>query len=165
MATAVESALKDLRAISANIDLPDIAKLGLGDIAARVVRDFQIKTGDGVELDISMQVVSASFRVKIALYRLLQESLANTFRHARHAPCRVKLRSTSLALSIEISDQGPGFDPVAVLQKKRLGLAGMRQRIEMLGGSFDLVTTPNVGTTIHVSIPLEEAKEEDGPHN
>jgi signal transduction histidine kinase len=152
---AIESALKDLRALSANIELPDIARLELSDIAERVVRDLQVKTGVRAELSCQGAPVPASFRVKVALYRLLQESLANTVRHAPGKPAMVLLRTTPNQLHVEVHDQGSGFDPVEAASKGRLGLRGMQQRVEVLGGVFALHSTPGAGTLIRVCLPLE----------
>lgn len=158
---AIESAVKDLRALSANIELPDIALLSIDAIAQRVVRDHHIKTGVVVELITTKQNIPTSFRNKVALYRLLQESLANSYRHANNSACRVSLKRMVNALLVEISDKGPGFDPQAALKKKRLGLVGMRQRIEVLGGSFQLITTIGIGTTILVTLPLLDVEDDD----
>ena len=158
---AIESAVKDLRALSANIELPDIALLSIDAIAQRVVRDHHIKTGVVVELVTTKQNIPASFREKVAVYRLLQESLANAYRHAHDAACRVSLKTMSNGLVVEISDKGPGFDPQVALKKKRLGLIGMRQRIEVLGGSFQIITTIGIGTTILVSLPLLDLELDD----
>jgi signal transduction histidine kinase len=151
---AVESALHDLRAISTNLDLPDIEGFNLAAIASRVVRDFQIKTGMTVKLDILMGHDSASFRVKVTLYRLLQESLANTLRHAQCRDCSVILRGNSSYLTVEVRDAGPGFDPVEAAKRGRLGLQGMRQRIEVLGGEFELTSVIGQGTQIRARLPL-----------
>jgi signal transduction histidine kinase len=151
---AIESAIKDLRAMTADIELPDIALLSIDAIAERVVRDFNIKTGVVVDLDLPKEQVQASFRDKIAIYRVLQESLANAYRHAPNASCHVILKTRTNSLIVEISDKGPGFDPQAAIKKKRLGLVGMRQRIEVLGGSFQLITTLGAGTTILVTLPI-----------
>jgi signal transduction histidine kinase len=151
---AIESALKDLRALSADIELPDIARLELADIAARVVRDLQVKTGVAVDLQTRGAPVPASFRIKVALYRLLQESLANTVRHAAGSAARVLLTVTQQQLQVEVRDQGPGFDPAAAARKGRLGMRGMQQRVEVLGGVFELQSTPGAGTLIRVSLPL-----------
>jgi signal transduction histidine kinase len=151
---AVESALRELRAMSADIELPDIAQLGPQAIAARVVRDFQVKTGTSVLLLGAVPPIDVAFRVKVALYRVLQESLANTVRHAQGKDCRVELSVNGNDLTVEISDKGPGFDPRAVASKGRLGLHGMRQRIEVLGGSFELQTQEGSGTAIRVTFPL-----------
>jgi signal transduction histidine kinase len=155
---AVQSALKDLRAISSNLELPDIEALDPCGIAARVVRDFQAKTGASVALEVVLPVVVLSFRVKVTLYRLLQESLANAFRHAQCKGCRVVLSGSADSLIVEISDRGPGFDPIAAVKKGRLGLQGMRQRVEVLGGVFEIHSVIGVGTVIHVSLPLNTSE-------
>jgi signal transduction histidine kinase len=159
---AVQSALTDLRAISADLDLPDIGRLAPADIAHRVVRDFQVKTGCHVKLTTSTCELATSFRVKVTLYRLLQESLANTYRHAQCTDCRVTLTGSADVLMVEISDRGPGFDPQVALAKERFGLHGMRQRAEVLGGMFDLKSEPGAGTTIRVILPLNSLGHEDG---
>jgi len=158
---AVESALGDLCAISADLQLPDIEPLSLEEIAGRVVRDYQTKTGANVSLDATVPDVATSSRVKITLYRLLQEALANTFRHANCMNPHVRLKGDSDSLSIEVTDDGPGFDADAAAQKGRLGLSGMRQRVEVLGGSFDLHSVLGKGTTVRMHLPLREAYAHD----
>lgn len=150
---AVQSALTDLRAISSNFELPDIEALAPAAIAERVVRDFQEKTGKNVRLVNHLPDITASFSAKVTLYRVMQESLANTFRHAQCKDCEVVLKGTADYLSVEISDQGPGFDPQAALEKERLGLRGMRQRVEVLGGIFELSSVIGRGTRIRISLP------------
>jgi signal transduction histidine kinase len=159
---AVQSALTDLRAISADLDLPDIGRLTPTDITERVVRDFQVKTGCHVKLTTATPPVAASFRLKVTLYRLLQESLANSYRHAQCTDCSVTLSGNTDVLIVEISDKGPGFDPQAALNKGRFGLHGMRQRAEVLAGSFDLQSELGAGTTIRVTLPLKSLGHEDG---
>jgi signal transduction histidine kinase len=151
---AVQSALTDLRAISSNLELPDIEDMGVPAIAERVVRDFQMKTGMNIKLDVRLEDVAASFRSKVSLYRLLQESLANSFRHAQCKDCSVVLRGNADNLTVEISDGGPGFDPAEAVKKRRLGLQSMRQRVEVLGGSFELASRPGSGTLIRAILPL-----------
>ena len=158
---AVQSALTDLRAISADLELPDIGPLGPGEIAARVVRDFQIKTGGQVTLLDLCPSGIASFRAKVTLYRLLQESLANAWRHAQCKNCRVVLHGQADMLVVEISDQGPGFDLDQARTKGRLGLRGMRQRVEVLGGAFEIESAPGRGTLIRVHLPLVSVEDDN----
>lgn len=151
---AVQSALNDLRAISSNLDMPDIECMDPAAVTARVVRDFQAKTGKSVKLVVRLPDVTASFRVKVALYRLLQESLSNAFRHAECEDCTVLLKGNADCLTVEVSDKGPGFDPELAAKKGRFGLRGMHQRVEVLGGKFELLSTLGSGTMIRVSLPL-----------
>jgi signal transduction histidine kinase len=162
---AVQSALTDLRAISSDLDLPDINAFNLQEVAARVVRDFQTKTGSTVELVTHDAQRAASFRVKATLYRLLQESLANTYRHADAKDCKVVLSGNKESVTVEICDDGPGFDPMSVIKKERLGLTGMRQRIEVLGGHFEIDSTRGAGTVIRVTLPLTPEGKEIEQHD
>ena len=156
---AIESAIKDLRGISADIELPDIERLYPADIAARVVRDVHSKAGGTIEMNVSRAPLQASFRTKVALYRLLQESLANTVRHAPGKPSRLEIDTVGNMLRVQVSDEGPGFDVNVAARKGRLGLRGMRQRVEVLGGEFELRTAPGAGTHIRVLLPLTSENE------
>jgi len=156
--TAIKSALADLRSICAGLRLPDIEQLTVNEIAARAVDDYQCKTGARVVLLASADNTAASLPVKIALYRLLQESLANGFRHAAAAGQRVEIKTEGNRLLVEISDDGSGFDRRAAAREDHLGLVGMRERVEVLGGSFDLHSQPGMGTVIQVNLPLVVAE-------
>jgi signal transduction histidine kinase len=167
---AVQSALLDLRAISSDLELPDIGPLGAAELVARVVRDFQGKTGTVVNVQTSTAAAATgatgdlpepSFRVKVTLYRLLQESLSNAHRHAQGRQCRVLLHHDGTSLHVEISDSGPGFDTQAAVAEAQLGLRGMRQRVEVLGGTFELRSAPAAGTTIRVTLPLHPDGHDD----
>jgi signal transduction histidine kinase len=159
---AVQAALTDLRAISGDLQLPDIDHLTVEQLAGRVVRDYESKTTAKVGLQSSVSGVNASERVKITLYRLLQESLANAFHHAKCENCRVILTADEHTLRVEVADDGPGFDLRVAMEKGRLGLAGMRERVEVLGGTFELVSGLGKGTTIRASLPLISLEEDDG---
>jgi signal transduction histidine kinase len=60
-----------------------------------------------------------------------------------------------------VIDDGPGFDLRAAMEKGRLGLAGMRERVEVLGGTFELVSGLGRGTTVRASLPLASAEQDD----
>lgn len=158
---ALQSALDDLRAISSDLQLPDIRHLTLPELAARVVRDYESKTGAAVELQCSVPDVAGSTRVKITLCRVLQESLANAFRHANGKNCRVHVTGTQDDITIRVSDDGPGFQPGSASERRkgRLGLAGMRERVEVIGGTFDIQSAANKGTTVIATLPLTSPEE------
>jgi signal transduction histidine kinase len=85
---------------------------------------------------------------------LLQESLANGFRHASGVSQRVEIIGRDGQLVVEVADAGKGFDPQAVSADGHLGLAGMRERVEILGGTFDVESAPGAGTVIRARLPL-----------
>jgi len=159
--SALKSALDDLRSISSGLQLPEIERLQTGEIAARAVRDYERKTGAKVRLAATSDLPEASLPVKITLYRLLQESLANGFRHGRGADQRVEVSSADGQLAVSVRDGGPGFDPPKAASEGHLGLAGMRERVELLGGSFQLQSAPGRGTVIRASLPMRVAGADD----
>lgn len=159
---AIDSALKDLRAISGGLRLPEIDRLGITEIAERAIRDYEGKTGIRVRLQATAPQKAAPLPVRIALYRLLQESLANGYRHAGGRGQCVVLSYDGADVLIEIGDEGPGFDLAEAAHKGRLGLTGMRDRIEVLGGSFAVESESSRGTTIRVRLPLTVPEVEHG---
>jgi signal transduction histidine kinase len=151
--TGLESALGDLRSISAGLLLPEINDLSTNEIAGRALRDYERKTGAKVTLATTGDPVEVSLPVKITLYRLLQESLANGFRHASGIDQRVALSHSASQLIVEVRDDGPGFDASEAASAGRVGLAGMRERVQALGGSFELHAALGHGTLIKASLP------------
>jgi two-component system sensor histidine kinase NreB len=97
-------------------------------------------------------------QLDIALYRIAQEALVNAARHAGAAKVSVRLFGGHNAVVLSVEDDGKGFD-VDAFQAQRsarrgLGLVGMRERSEMLGGSFQLESSPEHGTRVQVQLPL-----------
>jgi len=152
---SVTSALKDLRAISVGLRLPDLTHLSPEEVAQRAVRDYQRKTGRTVTLKLEDLPADAPVPIKITLYRVLQESLMNGFAHAGGANQSVYLRQANGSLVAEVSDDGKGFELQVAGQDGHLGLAGMRERVELLSGTFDIDTAPGQGTRVCVTIPLK----------
>jgi len=153
--TALESALADLRTISAGLRLPELTQLSPAEVAERAVSDYESKTGLTVGLVLATLPETAPLPVKIALYRLLQEALVNGFRHAAGAEQNIRVGIDRGQLSVEIADRGAGFDLQAVPKDGHLGLAGMQERVETLGGTFQIQTAPQQGTAIRAWLPLE----------
>jgi signal transduction histidine kinase len=89
---------------------------------------------------------------KIALRMVVQEGLTNVRKHSGASSVSVVLRGTPGATELTIHDDGRGFDPRA-LGQGRLGLAGVRDRVKLLGGDVKVDSTPNNGATLWVRLP------------
>ena len=152
--SAVRDALTEMRAISAGLRLPQLDSRSVAEVAARAIDDHQRRSRATVERQLVGLPEQAPLAIKIALLRTLQEALSNSARHGRGADVRVKVASDFEALRLTVEDNGPGFDPKQVERSGRLGLSGMRERAELLGGSFEVHSAPGKGTTIRVSWPL-----------
>lgn len=94
---------------------------------------------------------------RTVLFRVAQEALTNVVRHARASKVEVNIQKLPDHVSMKISDDGKSFSVenfMAGTGTKRLGLLGMRERLEMVGGSFTVESVPGVGTTVIAQIPL-----------
>jgi signal transduction histidine kinase len=159
---ALQSALTDMRAILRGLRLPEIEQLSVADTVRRAVSDHERKTGLVVPLSIGNVPDEAPLPVRISVFRLLQESLANGFRHGGASNQRVTLDVVDAQLIVEVSDEGRGFDPKALIDGGHLGLQGMRERVELLGGRFEVQSAPDRGTVVRASLPLAQQSHEYG---
>jgi len=94
---------------------------------------------------------------RTVLYRVAQEALTNVARHARASRVDISIQKLPRAVGLTIKDDGKSFQVERVLHaktNKRLGLLGMRERVEMVGGCLRVESAPGQGTTIRAEIPL-----------
>ncbi|MFQ5923486.1 MAG: sensor histidine kinase [Anaerolineales bacterium] len=152
---ALESGLAELRTISSGLRLPELEPLTTGEVTERAVRDYERKSGQRVAMKVEKAPKNAPMPTKITLYRVIQEALANGFRHAAGTGQVVRLWSSGSQLHVEILDAGEGFDPLAAPKDGHLGLAGMRERVQVLGGTFSVDTAPGRGVRVFATIQLD----------
>jgi signal transduction histidine kinase len=152
--SAVRDALSDLRAISAGLRLPELERMTLAELASRAIDDHTRRSRVMVQRRLESLPDQAPLPIKIALLRTLQEALSNATRHGRGSEVRVELVDAAGWLRLTVSDSGPGFDTRSAERSGGLGLAGMRERAELLGGAFEVTSTPGVGTRVEACWPL-----------
>jgi signal transduction histidine kinase len=100
---------------------------------------------------------------RTVLFRVAQEALTNVSRHAHASRVEVSLQKFAATLSLKIKDDGKAFQVQRVLRaqgSKRLGLLGMRERVEMIGGTFGIESAAGKGSTIQVIIPFTEHRKD-----
>ncbi|MGP1679790.1 MAG: sensor histidine kinase [Burkholderiales bacterium] len=154
----LDSAQQDVRSLSKGLHLPNIEELSLADVARRVVRDYKGSSGMVAELTINNVPEDGPLPVKITLFRLLQESLANGFRHGGAVKQHILLGTSDNRLQVVVRDEGKGFDPKATETEGHLGLQGMRERVEILGGTFYVWSAVGKGTVVRADLPLTSGK-------
>jgi signal transduction histidine kinase len=154
---ALQGALSEVRAISSGLALPELDVLSLRGVVTRVVRAHEQRTRTSVGLSIGDLPDLVSLPVKITVYRLIQEALNNAYRHAGGVGQQVRVAAANNTLSIDVSDQGPGF--VAVCDTdvctEHLGLVGMRDRVASMGGQFLMRSEPGCGTRVSAVLPMQ----------
>ncbi|AHG45031.1 histidine kinase [Rhizobium leguminosarum bv. trifolii CB782] len=152
--SSLAEAMTEIRSICSGLVLPQIEKSSITEIVTRVVEAHQRKTETHVETVIDDDGPEPAPAVKICIYRFVQEALNNAYRHGGGIQQTVKAVSQDGHVHVEVSDRGDGFDPIEV-RPTSLGLVGLRERIDSLGGSFD-VKTGEGGTTVTMTFePME----------
>lgn len=151
---ALNEAMRDIRNICNGLSLPEIEAQQLDDTIRQIARAHEQRTGTGVELDVEASRVSVPHPVKICAYRFVQEGLNNAFRHAGGAGQKVECRIADGRLQIMISDAGKGGEAASAGPGDGLGLAGLRERVESLGGTFDFARMPDGGSRLSMSVGL-----------
>jgi signal transduction histidine kinase len=132
--------------------------LGLIPALHSYMTGFTKATGIRVSLTAFAGVKELNSAKRTALYRVAQEALTNIARHAQASRGEVIIERLANDVRMQIKDNGKSFDVERVLRSKRirrLGLLGMRERVEMIGGRFMVESAPGQGTTIQAQIPFD----------
>jgi two-component system sensor histidine kinase NreB len=156
----VERVLEELHRLAMDLRPASLDHLGL----AAALRQHVAMVNEKYGLTAKFELVGIRDRLpedmETALYRIVQEALNNVARHARAKCVDVVLEQREDNLILVIEDDGVGFDPQVTLNKGgRLGLFGMRERAEMLGGQLIIESAAGKGTTLVVEVPY------DNPHS
>jgi signal transduction histidine kinase len=139
--------------------------LGLIPALHTFMKIFREQTGIRVSLAAFAAIEQVNGDKRTVLYRVAQEALTNVARHAQATEAEVTIQKLDGAIRMEIKDNGKGFlqDRLPPPKKnKRLGLLGMRERVEMVNGSFTIESAPGKGTTVQAQVPLASDKPEKG---
>ena len=159
----LESSLGDIRDLLGTFRAPEFASRELTEIVEDIIIQHESITNGAVTLEMLKPLSgNVTLPVKIALCRILQESLANIRRHAGVENAAVELKMEEKRLIVEVSDQGRGFEPpplegpLATEKHEHLGLRGMRERAELVGGRLIVESQPGVGTRVRVEVPVYE---------
>jgi signal transduction histidine kinase len=135
--------------------------LGLIPALHSFVKGFSKQTRVHVSLTAYAAVEQLDGVKRTVLYRVAQEALTNVARHAHASRVDLNIQRLPRAVCLTINDNGKSFQVARVLhvkKNKRLGLLGMRERVEMVGGSLDIESAPGKGTTIRAQIPFTNGK-------
>jgi len=145
---ALNDALQELRSLSAGLTIPELQELSAREAITRVIKRHESRTSTTVSHDLHNLPEILSTPTKICLYRLVQEGLNNAYRHGAGIDQRIDVSVQGSLLFLTISDGGPGMDVDDVSKindADHLGLRGMRERVESLGGDFQITRTDKFG--------------------
>ncbi len=154
--TSLQQALQEMRAIAAGFGLPHLESITLIELLKRVIRSHEQRTGTKVILSFDNLPNQTDLSIKITVYRLIQEALNNAHQHAGGMGQQVQVEYEVDYMLIKVLDAGPGFDPTRSINwDEHLGLSGMRERVESLGGLFKIESETGRGTKVIARLPLQ----------
>ena len=152
--TQIDTTIKTVRRISTELRPGMLDDLGLAAAIEWQAREFQKRTGVHCEVRVPTQDLQLTRAQSTGLFRIFQETLTNVARHANAQRVVTTLAHEADALTLSVQDNGRGIQPSERAGARSLGLLGMRERTELLGGAFDIRGAPGEGTTVRVRIPL-----------
>jgi signal transduction histidine kinase len=158
----VENSIKEVRTISYLLYPPMLDEMGLKSAISWYLEGFSARSGIQSTLQMQADFGRLSREAEVALFRVLQESLTNIHRHSGGSTAAIRLLIDKGMAILEIKDNGKGIAPKLLEQSspdwtgiQGVGLRGMTERMEQLGGRLELVSDPS-GTTVRAMIPAAE---------
>jgi signal transduction histidine kinase len=142
--------------------------LGLIPALHSSMKNFTARTGVRTHLTAFAEVEQLDTARRTVLFRVAQEAMTNVARHAKANRVEVNIQKLHGAARMDVKDDGRSFQVNHILQargNKRLGLLGMRERVEMVGGTFCVESAPGMGTTVRVEFPFAHVPKEALKHS
>ena len=159
-AELVSRCTAEIRTISYLLHPPLLDEMGLRSAIAWFAEGFAERSGIAVIIDIPEDLMRFPAEVETNVFRIVQQGLANIHRHSSSKTARIRLSTNDLHLSVEISDDGQGLAPEVLARFRNnaqlpgVGIAGMRERIKGMRGTFNILSGDH-GTTITATIPYQ----------
>jgi PAS domain S-box-containing protein len=153
----IDQAIQTVRRIATDLRPAVLDDFGLLAAMEWQLGEFQQRAGIETQWASNASEAALDGDAAVAVFRVFQESLTNIGRHAAATRVDVRVKVSREALAFEVIDNGRGITPQELRSAKSLGLAGMRERLRLLGGELQLRGQPGQGTTVAVRVPLPAA--------
>ncbi len=150
----LDDTVKSFRRILSDLRPVLIDDIGLEAAMDAFIKDFQTKNDIVTEFIVHLNEIVLPENINLTLYRVLQESLNNILKHANAKSVLVSIKLLNNNVVLTIIDDGVGFDTNKSKSKSSFGLMGMEERINIIGGEFEINSVIEEGTTLKVSIPI-----------
>lgn len=155
----LQHGIREVRTVSHLLHPPLLDESGLISAIRWYVEEFSKRSKIAVTLELDEDEDRLSQEIKTAVFRIVQEALTNVYRHSKAQVAWVEIESDPTCLQLRIKDDGHGIPPsmssTAPNRKTGVGLASIRERATLLGGTF-AIRSNSQGTTVSVSIPIPE---------
>ncbi|MGV7213504.1 histidine kinase [Bradyrhizobium sp. UFLA05-112] len=144
---------EDMRDLSHGLHQGVLEHAGLPEALRERCEEIARDSNTSIDLDVAEGCTAVRDDVKLCLYRVAQEALRNIAKHAHARTGRISVAREDGQIVMRIADDGDGFDADASGSQCGLGLLSMRERVRMLGGTFEIKSAPKAGTVATICIP------------
>jgi signal transduction histidine kinase len=158
MSGSVDALLESVRATASSLRPAMLDDLGLITALESLATTLQHRTGARCAIDVAPELLSITLpsEVSTALFRIAQELLTNVMRHAAASQVHMRLYQDGAMVMLEVTDNGKGIISKRMTRPHSFGLRGMQERASLLGGRFQIIGLPGIGTTAIASLPVTE---------
>ena len=156
----LEQAIEVLKQFASNLQLTDLDNLKLIPALRSLIENLTKQTGIKAHLSAFAEVEHLDKAYRTTIFKVIQEALANVTRHAKASKVAVEISQKGDTLCLKIIDDGKSFEVLnnkLVHEDQSLGLLAMKDRVELIGGQFKILSTPEKCTTILADIPLDQS--------
>ena len=157
----VERAVKIVHRFARELRPAMLDDLGLVPTLRTYIKDLPKRKGLMIRLSADPAVEALDNDGRTVIYRIAQEALVNVIKHAHASVVNVSVLRTPKNVSLEVADNGRSFNVARLATsewRNRLGLTGMRERVEMIGGQFSVVSKPGLGTSVRAEVPFRSER-------
>jgi two-component system sensor histidine kinase DegS len=152
-----EHTISEVRRVIAALSPAVLEQMGLSAAVRQLVNRFRQAFPARVELSISPKIGRLPRQTEVIAYRLAQECLNNVAKHSQASHINIRLNSADGLFELNVEDNGVGFNVGAALEKREsFGLAGMRERVALLGGRLEIESRPHRGARIFAELPIRD---------
>lgn len=159
---SVDAMVQTVRRIATELRPAILDEFGLLAAIEWQLDDFRDRSGIQCKLSSNVEEVALAPASSTAVFRVFQEALTNVARHAHASQVEVRLASQANHFVLQVRDNGRGMVVRDMTDSQSLGLLGMRERIHLLSGTFDINSLPGQGTTIQISLPIHKPDKAHG---
>lgn len=155
---SLRQGLTEVRHLIFDLHVPSLSDLGLEAALRQYLQNYQDRFGINVQLDLQDLQARLPATLEFAIFRIIQESLQNVYKHANASQVTVTSRRQGGRLVFTVADNGRGFDlrELPARAVRHLGLVSMRERAALINGSLKVDSQPGKGTTVTLTVPVPE---------
>lgn len=159
MHLTVDQTIEVVQELASELRLGQLDVLGLTAAIEWQLKEFSRRSKIPCKVTRLDEIATLSDAQSTAVYRIVQETLTNVVRHAGATRVEISLQGGPNQLALSIHDNGRGVTAAELADRKAIGLLGMRERAQSVGGAVTITGEPGRGTTVLVTIPLEPNSE------